>query len=508
VTHRASEAVPHACETCGKSREYIGKKRWRCDNYDCAGPIDVIAPAPTEPRSETPRVPVKCRRCSEYATSYGACNHCGFINDQDPRVEQRSNEAQPAPTFTVGDDVVILGRVIETDDDPEPTIEVEFSALGSKKFHLWFKASELAHRRESPMGKPPPEEWQRLIEENTKLRTALSQIEKYELGRDAAVNSTYSMCVAGAALRPSRERTSEGVGAFAGERKNEPALSLADRGSEESASFGNPDPVVTVEKVRDWAISKPVDSRWWECGLCGEIWPEDGSDEHHEPGCPAHFDDALRHASPCAECGGTGETEEDATGALGYVVKRACPRGCARPCASTETKGTNDGTGQECDDSAERPAGETLRGGGPLGDRDERGSALRGGRLEAGGDPHRGDPQADRHVTAPSSGGSSDRRKAEDFMCRVHATHMGSGDDDLVAELAALLAEVRAEEREACAKLCDDLYDLRTKYAKHAEKAGDFFSRRIEEFAAFAAKTIADRIRKRSTHAMAQEKKR
>jgi hypothetical protein len=93
-------------------------------------------------------------------------------------------------------------------------------------------------------------------------------------------------------------------------------------------------------------------------------------------------------------------------------------------------------------------------------------------------------------------------------MCRVHATHMGSGDDDLVAELAALLAEVRAEEREACAKLCDDLYDLRTKYAKHAEKAGDFFSRRIEEFAAFAAKTIADRIRKRSTHAMAQEKKR
>jgi ribosomal protein L37E len=46
-------------------------------------------------RPETPRVPVKCRRCSEYATSYGACNHCGFINDPDPRVEQRSNEAVP-----------------------------------------------------------------------------------------------------------------------------------------------------------------------------------------------------------------------------------------------------------------------------------------------------------------------------------------------------------------------------------------------------------------------------
>jgi hypothetical protein len=26
----------------------------------------------------------------------------------------------------------------------------------------------------------------------------------------------------------------------------------------------------------------------------------------------------------CRECGGTGETEDDATGALGYVVKRAC----------------------------------------------------------------------------------------------------------------------------------------------------------------------------------------
>jgi ribosomal protein L37E len=48
----------------------------------------------SDQRPETTRLPVKCRRCSEYATSYGACNHCGFINDPDPRVEQRSNEAQ------------------------------------------------------------------------------------------------------------------------------------------------------------------------------------------------------------------------------------------------------------------------------------------------------------------------------------------------------------------------------------------------------------------------------
>jgi hypothetical protein len=56
------------------------------------------------------------------------------------------------------------------------------------------------------------------------------------------------------------------------------------------------DPLVTVEKVRDWAISKPADSRWWECGLCGEIWPEDGSDEHHENGCPARPNHRPAHA--------------------------------------------------------------------------------------------------------------------------------------------------------------------------------------------------------------------
>jgi hypothetical protein len=27
----------------------------------------------------------------------------------------------------------------------------------------------------------------------------------------------------------------------------------------------------------------------------------------------------------CGTCGGSGETEEDATGALGYVVKKPCP---------------------------------------------------------------------------------------------------------------------------------------------------------------------------------------
>ena len=41
----------------------------------------------------------------------------------------------------------------------------------------------------------------------------------------------------------------------------------------------------------------------------------------------------YRPRPPCGECGGSGTVEEDAAGALGYVVKRPCPA-CARGCGS------------------------------------------------------------------------------------------------------------------------------------------------------------------------------
>ena len=37
------------------------------------------------------------------------------------------------------------------------------------------------------------------------------------------------------------------------------------------------------------------------------------------------FEAEPARKSVCGTCGGSGETEEDATGALGYVVKKPCP---------------------------------------------------------------------------------------------------------------------------------------------------------------------------------------
>ena len=75
-----------------------------------------------------------------------------------------------------------------------------------------------------------------------------------------------------------------------------------------------------------------------EC-TCRKLF--DGSpDLPYVDGCPVHAPhgrdpltggvarDAtgeLARKAVCGTCGGSGETEEDATGALGYVVKKPCP---------------------------------------------------------------------------------------------------------------------------------------------------------------------------------------
>lgn len=59
-------------------------------------------------------------------------------------------------------------------------------------------------------------------------------------------------------------------------------------------------------------------------------------DEREEVQAVSDSCSAKAEPARCPECGGAGVTEEDAVGALGYVVKRPCPRGCAEPVQGSE----------------------------------------------------------------------------------------------------------------------------------------------------------------------------
>jgi ribosomal protein L37E len=133
-------------------------------------------------RPETPRVPVKCRRCSEYATSYGACNHCGFINDPDPRVEQRSNEARPR--YCAHREALASGFCPDCEHNPC----CEANRLGSQ-----WHSENCASRAPDPRGESPEPEvemtlaeyddWMHRLafadDEIKALRKALAAIEAY-----------------------------------------------------------------------------------------------------------------------------------------------------------------------------------------------------------------------------------------------------------------------------------------------------------------------------------------